>query len=209
MRALVVATLAVTVLTACADAAGPARPAEIGTRADCLADEVLVALGASAVGTWSGRPAPAAGTVPEGFEPVRVVECGLAPAVVRGPVAHLEVLDDELSGHVVGDVDMIEHRDAPLPSPPPSSVTVERVERVGDLDRLLAALAQPSDEPGPDTLCPAVLELRPVIFLIDGTDRAVRVAWPTTECGSVVPGALEALAAVPEVDRTVVTRERE
>ena len=56
-------------------------------------------------------------------------------------------------------------------------VTVQKFggTSVGDLDRLLAALAQPSDEPGPDTLCPAVLELRPVIFLIDGTDRAVRV----------------------------------
>lgn len=153
--------------------------AEIADTAGCLADEVLADLPVR--GPWQGRPAPAAGRVPRDFHPVLVIECWVDARILRP-----------------GD---------PVTATP-SDARVLAIEKDGDLGRLLAVLAEPSEQPEPDTICPADYRPRPVLFLVDASGRAVRPAWPTTACGRLKPGAREALAGLRTVTTTPLTRAR-
>lgn len=178
--------------------------AEIGDVADCVADEVLTGMGIDGgPGGWTGRPAPAAERVPDGFEPVRVVECRM----VVGEIRPLEPDRDLLEHLDPSEVDVNDLRTPGPTSPPgPPEVSLQQVEREGDLTRLLAALAEPSDRPREGQACPAMFEMKPALFLVDAEDRVVRAQWPTTSCGFLRPGAHEALASVPEVGGRTVTR---
>lgn len=61
-----------------------------------------------------------------------------------------------------------------------TSVTATRLE--GDLQPLVAALAQPNDSPGANQLCTADMEFVPELWLEDATGHAIRAAWPRTAC---------------------------
>lgn len=143
---------------------------------DCLADEVLAALPfAVQPSPGSARPAPAAGTVPPGFEPVRVVECR-APGMTT----------DATSSAGTGTADVI----------------VEEVVLTGDLGPLLAALARSSDPVPADLACPPMYEYQPQLYLIDAAGRAVRPAWPVDRCGFLHDGATAALTDLTELGST-------
>ncbi|RYV50624.1 hypothetical protein [Pengzhenrongella frigida] len=178
--AAVVAAVLIFVVGACAEprAGRPASPgpAEIAVGgADCLADEVLAALPVTAsTGAGSERPAPAAGAVPRGFEPVQVVECRAPEMVLVGPTASTTA----------------------TPVPP---VTVVEVVLTGDLGPLLAALSRTSDPVPTDLACPPMVEFQPQIYLVDAQGRAVRPRWPVDACGFLHDGATAALAGLSEV----------
>ncbi|MBC7290603.1 MAG: hypothetical protein H5T83_04595 [Actinotalea sp.] len=71
----VLALVLTAVGTGCAATLPAPPPAEVAPDADCLADDVLAALQGGGGPRLSGRPGPAAGSVPAGFEAVRAVEC--------------------------------------------------------------------------------------------------------------------------------------
>lgn len=188
---------------------------------DCLADEVLWGLGLTPP-DGHDRPAPASGSVPADFDAVAVVDCrggwrapiDLQPEVTTPPerldrVSPKDVvtagpgLVDDLAQH---EVDLQDLPAVPEPVPAPVSVTVVEAELRGDLGPLLAALARPSQQPAPGEACPAMMQMRPVIYLLDAEGRAILARWPTTGCGFLLddgaPGLLDALEVVRETTRT-------
>ena len=72
-----------------------------------------------------------------------------------------------------------------------SAVTVET--RTGDFDALLAALAEPNDQPGLNQACTADMEIVPELWLEDAAGEALRAAWPRTSCGKTKPATAIAL----------------
>lgn len=188
---------------------------------DCLADGVLWGLGLTPP-DGHDRPGPEPGAVPADFDAVAVVDCRggwRAPLDMQpetSPPAELvdrippddvvtagPGLVDDLAEH---EVDLRDLPAVPEPVPAPASVTVVEAELRGDLGPLLAALARPSRQPAPGEACPAMMQLRPEIYLVDADGRAVRAHWPTTGCGFVLddgaPGLLDALDVVRETPRT-------
>lgn len=188
---------------------------------DCLADGVLWGLGLTPP-DGHDRPGPEPGAVPADFDAVAVVDCRggwRAPLDMQpetSPPAELvdrippddvvtagPGLVDDLAEH---EVDLRDLPAVPEPVPAPASVTVVEAELRGDLGPLLAALARPSRQPAPGEACPAMMQLRPEIYLVDADGRAVRAHWPTTGCGFLLddgaPGLLDALDVVRETPRT-------
>lgn len=226
----VVMLAAGTVLAGCAGSAPPAgesSPAEVAPAADCAVRETLEAFGTG--GRADLPAAPAAGTVPAGFEPVAAVECRMAEIVVLPAPEPRQLLEPgELSvpgtedpgalqpgetlpgGAVVapGDTSPVPPLEdvAPAPAPAPTpgtSVDVVRLE--GDLDPLLQQLARPDVPASPDQACMAMFQVVPVLYLLDAQDRAVRVRWPRDACGFLLEGAHEGLAGLRETSRTTIT----
>lgn len=182
---------------------------------DCLADDVLWGLGLTPP-EGHDRPAPGAGSVPADFEPVAVVECrgGLGGPVEIVPdegtapeelVAPGPGLVEELARH---EVDLLDPETAPAPPPAgPTTVTVVETELHGRLGPLLTALARPSRQAGPGQVCTAWWELKPQAYLVDAGGRAVRVAWPTDECGFLLDDVTAPLADLDVVRETPRTTE--
>jgi len=100
--------------------------------------------------------------LPEGFDAVAVVWC-------REPSG----------GHVLGSVD----------GPPPVMEQVTITKGIDDVRDALAEESEPrlgedSEPPGGSpVVCVDSLEVKPVIFLVDGKGRAVRAYWPIDGCG--------------------------
>jgi hypothetical protein len=196
--------LAAVALSGCAGtSAAPAT--ELAPEADCLADEVLSALNGGGT-ALTGRPAPAEGSVPSGFDAVRAVECRLDLTLLPPEAApRWAPLDPD------GAVDLGDALDGPTPpsadaAPEPVVVRVVEMTREGDLGPLLRALALPSAVPRPGQPCPAMAELGPELFLVDEDGRAVRVAWPRDVCGFRLRDAPLALEDVPVVAERLLER---
>lgn len=60
--------------------------------------------------------------------------------------------------------------------------TISQGELSGDFTALLAALAEPSDKGEANVVCPAMMELRPGLWLVNAAGDAVQVKWPTDTC---------------------------
>jgi hypothetical protein len=81
-----------------------------------------------------------------------------------------------------------------------SAVTEERL--AGNIDELLDALAQPSDQSRANQACTADMELVPDLWLVDEQGQAMRAAWPTNSCGKTKPGVREVLGGMDVVEST-------
>jgi hypothetical protein len=189
----------VLLLAGCASApAGPAaQVAQDGP--DCLVADVLRDLGVDPGA--SASEGPEAGTVPEDFEPVAVVRCGgplsLAPQAAAPPVL-LMPSPGTVEDLEAGAVDLEDPPAVSQPGTPdgPREVTVQVTELRGDLGPLLDQLARPSQAPRADEACMAMMEIRPVMYLVDAAGSAVRAQWPSTSCGFLLDGALAPLEAL-------------
>ncbi|TFC24533.1 hypothetical protein E3O25_15285 [Cryobacterium sp. TMT1-3] len=83
-----------------------------------------------------------------------------------------------------------------------SAVTVET--RTGNFDALLAALAEPNDQPGLNQVCTADMEIVPELWLENAAGEALRLAWPRTSCGKTKPATLKALEMLELTETTVL-----
>jgi hypothetical protein len=199
----------------CGPATAAHPDAEVAAAPDCTAADVLWGLGLVPP-EGEVRPAPAAGAVPAGFEPVAAVHCRGpldGPAtLVEPPVVQETIGPPPPAASAVprpdsaGEVDLTDLQpeaetghDAPAARP----VTVTEAWLEGDLRPLLAALDRPSEVPRPDQACPAVWQSQPQVYLVDEDGRAVRVRWPSDVCGSLLGGVTRPLDAL-EVARTQV-----
>ncbi|QZN86365.1 hypothetical protein [Cellulomonas sp. C5510] len=192
-----------------------ARPpaAEVATAPDCLATDVLWELGLTPP-EGHDRPAPAAGSVPGGFLPVSAVHC-------RGPLdGPVQLVEPTAPGGgaepapgllSVPESDAVDLGDLPAvpeaPDPGRAAVTVTEVELAGDLGPLLAQLARPSRVAGPDQACTAMWQSQPQVYLVDADGRAVRVQWPSDECGYPLDGVTSPLAVLRAVGTRVLVAE--
>ncbi|WP_104137764.1 hypothetical protein [Cryobacterium sp. Y62] len=83
-----------------------------------------------------------------------------------------------------------------------SAVQVETLE--GDFGALLSALAEPSDQAGPNQACTADMELVPELWLENTDGDALRAAWPRTSCGKTKPATHTALDELELTDTTLL-----
>lgn len=170
----------------------------VETGPDCLADDVVASM--SLLPHDTGRPGPAPGTVPPDFEPVAVVECRApftemlqepAPPTLVPRVDDLDAGESAPDGlGVAGEPDVVQR------------LTVEEVRLTGDLDPLLAALDRDSAPPSKGA-CMAMMEMKPVIFLVDDAGRAVWPQWPIDGCGFLLEGAAATLEGLTEAGVSV------
>ncbi|MCM0641361.1 hypothetical protein [Cellulomonas wangsupingiae] len=186
------------VLTGCAGAAGPERPAaQVADTADCAVRETLDAFG---TGGGDDLPAaPPAGSVPDGFEPVAAVECRLGVEVAPAPEP--QPVPDAMAPDATAP-------DATAPAadgPATAGTLVDVVRLEGDLAPLLEQLQRPDVPAQPDQACMAMFEVVPVLYLVDAGDRAVRVQWPTGPCGFLLDGARTAVDALEVTSRSTIT----
>jgi len=176
MRVTNVRLLAVAVpvlaLAACASPSASAVPAQVAPTADCLAPQIVAALGLRAdtqgqVGT-PHPDVPAAGAVPDGFVPVGAVVCQ--------------------SGERLTDVKGIW-----------DAVTVRRLE--GDMDALVAALGVlAASSGGSDPACTTSVSASSELWLVDAMGRGIRAAQPVDACGAPLPAVARALGALTEIE---------
>lgn len=198
----------------CGPATAAHPDAEVAAAPDCTATDVLWGLGLVPPEGHS-TPAPTAGAVPAGFEPVAVVHCrgplDEPATLVEPPVLQETISPLPPAASAVPWPDPSDEVDltAPLPeadedeAPATRPVTVTEAWLEGDLRPLLAALARPSEVPRPDQACPAVWQSQPQVYLVDDDGRAVRVRWPSDVCGFLLDGVTRPLDAL-EVTRTQV-----
>lgn len=163
---------------------------------DCTATEVLGGLGVVPP-EGHDRPAPAAGSVPAGFEPVAAVHCR---GPLDAPVALVEPPDLRATTPAAPTADAVAPESTTPPDAAPVTVVEARLE--GDLGPLLGVLARPSQVAPPGQACPAMWESQPQVYLVDADGRAVRVSWPSDVCGFLLGGVTRPLGAL-EVVRTV------
>ena len=83
---------------------------------------------------------------------------------------------------------------------------VQQEELAGDFTPLLAALAEPSDRGEANVACPAMMELRLGLWLVNAAGNAVQITWPTDTCGMTFgkPATQMAVDALQVVDTTVI-----
>lgn len=158
---------------AAADAAaqpGPGRSA-VATGADCLAPQVLDALGfADADRTGARHPdAPEEGPVPDGFTPVSAVTCSTGETLTDASGRWAAVTATRLEGDV-----------RPL------------VRALGSTATLAATGTAP-------TTC-ATDATRTELWLVDALGAAIRVALPADGCGRLPAALTEGLAELDAVD---------
>lgn len=181
-RAAVPAALLVAALAACSaapDAAGDAqsrasaRRTAVATEADCLAPQVLTALGFDAA-AYTGsvhRDAPEAAAPPDGFVAVSAVLCSTGETLTDAAGRWAAVTASRLEGDV-----------APLVSALTGRSTVP---------------AGTSGTSG--TACPAGAE-RADLWLVDALGGAVRVALPGGGCGELPEAVADGIAALDVMD---------
>lgn len=120
----------------------------------------------------------------------RIFESGTQPTPAASPPAAGSVPADFLPVEAIlctAAPETVEDQDGVW-----SAVAEER--RGGNLDALLAALAEPSDGPRPNQACTADMELVPDLWLLAADGKAMRAAWPTDSCGKTKPGVHGVLA---------------
>ena len=84
---------------------------------------------------------------------------------------------------------------------------VKQEELQGDFAPLLKALAVPSDRAeGNQAVCNAILEMMPIVWLVNTNGDAVDAALPTTECrqASAKPDTHKAIDALTVANTTIV-----
>ena len=165
------------------EGAGPSPVAEVTAAADCLAPEVLDALGLrldpglATAGAHAG--APAAGRVPSSFSPAGVLVCQAGGRMRDG------------SG---------------------TWAVVTATTRDGTAPQIATLLAALEGAPAPATAsvrptpCATAGTDRMELWLVDSIGRAVRPSTPRDECGrpsAAVQRALDALAITDQVDAPV------
>lgn len=198
-------------LTACSGAAGPgstppsapsstpAPVASLTSAVDCLAPNVLDGFllprapesgtpkpdttepgtaepGGSEEPTAVHTTAPEPGRVPEGFVPTAAYLC----------TVEFSFDTDSSDGSAEG----------------AATVIVEK--RTGDFGPLLAALAEPDQQPKPDQVCTADFEIVPELWLEEASGQAMRAAWPRDACGKTQPATQAALDELTVASRTVL-----
>ncbi|PYH00072.1 hypothetical protein CVV67_11540 [Arthrobacter stackebrandtii] len=161
-------------------------------------------------GCTSGGPAPATT-----LEAPTVTQLVPEPAVLQKGVECPSSLDDFPSNADTG------YPATPRGSVPagfvpdqvficrPDLVTgvMQQEELKGDFAPLLAALAVPSDRAeGDGVACTMILEIIPVLWLVNAEGGAVDAAWPTTECrqASGKPDTQKAIDGLTVAGTTVV-----
>lgn len=154
-----------------ADTSSALSPAQIATAADCLAPQVIADLGLRA----DARELSAT-SHPD------VPAAGSVPPGFE-PVGVVECVTGERLTDAQGVWD---------------AITVRHLE--GDLDPLLAALAEPQVTPRGDQLCPASDVAASELWLVDALGRAVRPEPPVDACGSPTQGVQQAVAALAEIE---------
>ena len=89
----------------------------------------------------------------------------------------------------------------PVDGAPEFVAEVERLE--GDLEPLLAALAEPDDAAPPNLVCTADMEIVPALWLESRDGQVTPVHYPRDACGKTKPGTHDALESldVTSVDR--------
>lgn len=190
------------VLIGCAGSTPSAAPAEVVDAVDCAVREVLWGPGAGE----ELPPAPPAGAVPGDFTPVAAVQCRPvvrvqpAPRPTRLP----GVEEQEPAPELLPDGGRPDPADEPGPDADPTAAPIEAVRLEGDLRPLLRQLARPDVQEKPGQACMAMREVVPVVYLVDASDRAIRVRWPAGPCGFRLDGADESLAGLKEVERVPV-----
>lgn len=180
--------------------------------AGCLTADVVAALGGWAPeGTL--RLSSRAGTLPPGFEPVRVVECRLERVAV--PSEPRMVPSPDLHGRAAGDTPEREATGGAAdseaaggaPEGGAAAVRVTEVTLEGDLGPLVGALGRPSHPDPYRGACPAIGHVYPQILLVDAAGNVVRPQWPVKACGYLDDGALPALERLEEVGSVVLSAE--
>lgn len=154
-----------------------AQAAVVVPSADCLAPEVLQALGlrldASLAATASSRETAAVpGTVPAGFDATGVLVCEVGGQMLDGAGTWTAVTATSRDGSAA------------------------------DLAAVVTALAAPG--PAADAPCERAAPV--VVWLVDAMDRAIRPQVPVDACGApsaAVLAALDRLAVTGVVDRPV------
>jgi hypothetical protein len=167
------------VLAACGGSEGTAGTAAIAdqavsaalsTGADCLAPQVLSALGFAGIrppGATRHPDAPEAGPLPDSFVPVSAVLCSTG-----------ETLTDSAGRW--------------------AAITASRLE--GDVDLLVDALTGTTPGGGATTTACATGERRSDLWLVDALGAAVRVALPDGGCGEIDPAVRAGLDELDAVD---------
>lgn len=118
------------------------------------------------------------------------VESGTQPAPAASPPAAGSIPADFVPFEAIlctAGLETVEDQDGVW-----SAVAEERLG--GNLDALVAALAEPSDGPRPNQACTADMELVPDLWLLAADGKAMRAAWPTDSCGKTKPGVRGVLA---------------
>lgn len=173
--------VAVALLGACSDGGDDSAisaiptpvPTQVVTTADCLAPQVIQALGLPAderPRTAAHPDVPAAGPAPEGFAPVSVVLCTTGEMLTDATGTWAAVTTHRLEGDV-----------GPL------------VKALGTGDQTPAASAKAAD-------CTAAQDGAVVLWLVDALGRAVRVPVPLDGCGLPAADVAKALDGLTEVD---------
>ncbi|HYQ77101.1 hypothetical protein [Cellulomonas sp.] len=151
-----------------------AAGASVSSGADCLAPQVLTALGFAGAGAGAGSTAhpdvPEVGPVPDGFTAVSAVLCTTG-----------ETLTDAAGRW--------------------AAVTATRLE--GDVRPLVTALSAAPTVPASGTATPAPCGTeapRADLWLVDALGAAVRVALPSGGCGTLPVAVSEGLDALDAVD---------
>lgn len=120
----------------------------------------------------------------------RIFESGTQPTPATSPPAAGSVPADFVPVEAIlcaAGLETLEDQDGVW-----SAVAEERLG--GNLDALLAALAEPSDGPRPNRACTADMELVPDLWLLAADGKAMRAVWPTDSCGKTKPGVHGVLA---------------
>ncbi|ROS52581.1 hypothetical protein [Frigoribacterium sp. PhB24] len=168
----VVVTAGVALLVAACARAMPGEPLErpvaevVDTAPDCTTSGADVALlpPPTSDDEAPARPGPPrAGSVPEGFVPTSVVECGI---VSMSTVERPDGLWSAVTERTLG----------------------------GELDRLLAALAEPNGRRLP--ICTADMEIVADLWLVDASGASMRAARPVDGCGKTAGDTDGAVAAL-------------
>jgi hypothetical protein len=172
IAALAGVVAALTVVAGCATApASVASPAQTATSADCLAPQVVADLGLQAdARELSATPHP---DVP-------------VPGAVPTGFEAVSVVEC-VGGERLTDTDGVW-----------DAVAVRRLE--GDLDPLLAALAQPSATPDAGRACDASGVVPFELWLVDALGRAIRPDRPLDGCGKPTQAVRNAVAGLREID---------
>ena len=150
----------------------PPPPAPVYHAVSCTEGDYLARSSSSATAVEGEVEGVVMGSVPDGFEPVAVVECTLEEGLV------------------------------PPGDPVERERTMVEVRREGDLDDLLRALRRPSRARSQDCPQVEPSPTPPLLWLVDAGGRALVPVHPHDECWFAYGDVEKAVDALTVVDRT-------